>query len=305
MNESSYSGKVAVITGGASGIGAAVGKALARAGADVVLADRQIDLAERISADIRRAGGRATAEELDVRSLPSMVRVVDRTVARCGGVDYFFNNAGIGVGGEVHAYETRDWDDVIDVNLRGVTNGIQAVYPAMVRRRSGHIINTASVAGLLPTPAQASYTATKHAVVGLSKALRIEAKRHGVRVSVLCPGVIRTPILTGGKYGRTNAVGLPAEKMLELWERTRPMDVDVFAQKVLRAVARDEAIIVVPRWWTALWYLDRLSPALSMKLAQTLFERVRVHLEEAGVRPARTTQTEAKPHTTPGISSSN
>jgi NAD(P)-dependent dehydrogenase (short-subunit alcohol dehydrogenase family) len=234
-----------------------------------------------------------------------MVRVVEKTVTRCGGVDYFFNNAGIGVGGEVDAYEPRDWDDVIDVNLRGVTNGIQAVYPVMIRRRAGHIINTASVAGLLPTPAQASYTATKHAVVGLSKALRIEAKRHGVRVSALCPGVIRTPILTGGKYGRTNAIGLPAEKMLELWERTRPMDPDVFAQKVLRAVARDTAIIVVPRWWTALWYLDRLSPALSMKLAQTLFERVRVHLEEAGVKPTHSLKAEERTQATPAVSSSN
>ena len=93
--------------------------------------------------------------------------------------------------------------------------------------------------------------------------------------------------------------------MLELWERTRPMDPDVFAQKVLRAVARDTAIIVVPRWWNALWYLDRLSPALSMKLAQTLFERVRAHLEEAGVKPAGSLKTEAKAQTTPAVSSSN
>jgi NAD(P)-dependent dehydrogenase (short-subunit alcohol dehydrogenase family) len=287
MPNTNYSGKVAVVTGGASGIGAAIGRALAQAGAEVVLADRQVELAEQVSAGIRREGGRATAEELDVRSLSSMTHVVEKTVARSGGVDYFFNNAGIGVGGEADTYEARDWDDVIDVNLRGVTNGVQAVYPVMIRRRTGHIVNTASVAGLLPTPGQASYTATKHAVVGLSKSLRVEAKRHGVRVSVLCPGVIRTPILMGGKFGRTNAVGLTPENMRAMWERLRPMDADVFAQKVLRAVARNEGIIVIPRWWRAFWYIDRLSPALSMKLSESLLDRARTQLERAGIRMVR------------------
>jgi len=287
MSDSVYAGKVAIITGGASGIGAALGKGLARLGARVVLADRQAELAEQVASSIRAADGQATAVELDVRSLPAVASVVEGTVARLGAVDYFFNNAGIGVGGEMDAYEPRDWDDVFDVNLRGVANGIQAAYPQMITQGSGHIVNTASVAGLVAAPGDGSYTATKHAVVGLSKALRLEAGRHGVRVSALCPGAIKTPILTGGKYGRANIDGLSEEQMLGLWAPLRPMDVDVFAGKALRAVARNESIIVVPGWWKALWYLERFSPALNARLWQRMLARMRTDVEAAGGRPRR------------------
>lgn len=279
-----YQGKVAIITGGASGIGAAIAKHIARSGARVVLADRQVALAETIAASIRANGGDAVATELDVRDLASMKRVVADTVARWGGVHLFFNNAGIGVGGEAAAYEAQDWDDTFDVNLRGVAYGIQAVYPVMIQQGTGHIINTASVAGLLPSPLHVAYSATKHAVVGLSKALRVEAKHLGVSVSVLCPGVIRTSILTGGKYGRINTEGLTEKKLNEFWERLRPMDADVFARKVAAAVARNQPIIVVPAWWKILWSLDRLSPTLSLWLMDLGYVRTRKELEASGVR---------------------
>jgi NAD(P)-dependent dehydrogenase (short-subunit alcohol dehydrogenase family) len=274
MQENAYRGKVAIITGGASGIGAALAKELARAGAEVVLADRQLDLADRVAGDIKSSGGRATAAEMDVRSFPSVARVVDDTVARLGGV-----------GGEMDSYEPRDWDEVIDVNLRGVANGIQAVYPVMIRQRGGHIVNTASVAGLLTTPSQGSYTATKHAVVALSRALRIEAKRHGVNVSVLCPGVIRTPILGGGKYGRLNVTGLTDQTIRAMWDRLRPIEPEVLARKAAQAVARNEAIIVIPAWWKAVWLFERISPALSAALSQKVLEITRKEMEAAGARP--------------------
>jgi short-subunit dehydrogenase len=154
----------------------------------------------------------------------------------------------------------------------------------MIAQGSGHIVNTASVAGLLAVPGNGSYTGTKHAVLAISKALRIEAKRHGVRVSALCPGAIRTPILTGGKYGRLNVPGLTEEAASAMWKRLRPMDVDVFAGKVVRAVAANEAIIVIPRWWKALWLLERLSPALSARLAEAALERMRADLAAASSR---------------------
>lgn len=260
---------LAIITGGASGIGRAIGEALARRGDVVVLADRQAERVEEVAERIRSGGGKATSTVLDVRSFESWEALAQKYPR----ADWLFNNAGIGVGAEMCDYAREDWDDVIDVNLKGVCYGIQAFYPRMVARRSGHIIDTASMAGLIAAP-EGSYTATKHAVVGLSKALRVEAKRHGVRVSVLCPGAIRTPILTGGKFGRIK-IDTTKEKILKAWERVRPMDVDVFAEKALAAVDRDEAIIVIPKWWKAFWLLERVSPSLSIAVWRKMHDQMR------------------------------
>ncbi|OBG97602.1 short-chain dehydrogenase [Mycobacterium sp. E3251] len=271
----SVSGKVAFVTGGASGIGAALTAELVAGGAEVWIADRQIGPAREFAERLNSGGGKAHAIELDVRDYRSFERAVAEAVQQSGRIDYLFNNAGIGVAGEVDKYTLDDWNDVFDVNLRGVVHGIQAVYPIMIRQHSGHIVNTASMAGLMTTAGQASYTATKHAVVALSKSLRLEAERHGVQVSVLCPGVIRTPILTGGKYGRTDMAGFSNEEILKMWERMHPLAPEKFAERALRAVLRGDAIIVVPGWWKAFWYLERLSPALSMRAAKTMLKRAR------------------------------
>jgi NADP-dependent 3-hydroxy acid dehydrogenase YdfG len=272
---SNVAGKVAFVTGGASGIGAALATKLADGGAEVWIADRQIDQADELAQRLNRFGAPAHSIELDVRDYSSFERAVADAVGQSTRIDYLFNNAGIGVAGEVDSYTLDDWNDVIDVNLRGVVHGIQAVYPVMIRQRSGHIVNTASMAGLVTSPGQASYTATKHAVVAISRALRIEAERHGVQVSVLCPGAIRTPILTGGRYGRITLPGVSEQDLLKSWDQLRPMAPEVFATRALRAVLRGDAIIVFPAWWKTWWYLERLSPALSLRLAKLALKRVR------------------------------
>ena len=210
-----------------------------------------------------------------MRDYPSFERAVAEAARESGRIDFLFNNAGIGVSGEIDSYSIDDWNDVFDVNLRGVVHGIQAVYPVMIRQRSGHIVNTASMAGLTTTVGQASYTASKHAVVAISRTMRVEAERHGVRVSALCPGVIRTPILTGGEYGRINQPGVSRDEMLKAWENLRPMAPDKFAERVIRVVLRNDAMIVVPSWWKAFWYLERLSPALMLRLSRVLLKRQR------------------------------
>jgi NAD(P)-dependent dehydrogenase (short-subunit alcohol dehydrogenase family) len=284
MSGKELTGKVAIVTGGASGIGRAMAEDLAGRGVEVVLADRQTGLAEEVAGSIRANGGRAQVTELDVRDAVSFRRVAKETRRRAGRIDYLFNNAGIAVGGEVAGYTQADWDDVLDVNLRGVTHGIQAVYPAMIAQGSGHIVNTASMAGLVATPGEGSYTAAKYAVVGLTRALRLEAARYGVRASALCPGAIRTPILTGGRYGRLNMGGAKEEQILRLWEKMRPMPPRVFARKAIDAVLRNDAIIVIPGWWKALWYLDRLSPSLSGLLWSRAMNRLRADLEAGGAK---------------------
>jgi len=269
------SGKVAFVTGGASGIGEALATKLAEGGAEVWIADRQIDKARELAQRLSGRGSKAHAIELDVRDYPSFERAVAEVVSQSGRIDYLFNNAGIGVSGEVDSYTLDDWNDVFDVNLRGVVHGIQAVYPIMIRQHSGHIVNTASMAGLTTTVGQTSYTASKHAVVAISRSMRVEAEHHGVRVSALCPGVIRTPILTGGEYGRINQPGVSDEDFLKAWDQLRPMAPGKFAERALRAVMRNDAIIVVPAWWKAFWYLERLSPALSLRLLRVVLKRQR------------------------------
>lgn len=267
---------VALVTGGASGIGAALVRALAANGAEVWIADRRLEPARELAEQVARGGGTVHAIELDVRDAAEFERIVAGVVQRSGRIDYLFNNAGIGVAAEVDSNTLEDWNNVIDVNMRGVVHGIHAAYPVMIRQGSGHIVNTASMAGLMTGGGQVSYSATKHAVVALSRSLRVEAERHGVQVSVLCPGVIRTPIFTGGAYGRIDAIGMSDEEIVKtFWEPLRPMDPDVFAARALRYVHRGDDIIVVPRWWKSFWYLDRLSPALSMRLAKFAMERTR------------------------------
>ena len=268
-----YDGATAIVTGGASGIGRALAQELARRGCEIVLADLQIEMAEDIASEIRDSGGKAKAVNLDVTDFPAMERVVRETFERTGRLDYIFNNAGIAIGCTANHYSIEDWNKIIDINLRGVVNGVQAAYLIMIKQGFGHIVNTASMAGLMPNPVNVAYAATKHAVVGLSQSLRAEAAEMGIRVSVICPGVIRTPILEGGKYGKI-LMNIPDEKLRDMWEELKPMSPDIFAKKVLNAIAKNKAIIIVPSLWKLLWWLNRLSPALGMAFAQNRFQKI-------------------------------
>jgi NAD(P)-dependent dehydrogenase (short-subunit alcohol dehydrogenase family) len=135
---------------------------------------------------------------LDVTDADAVAALVERTAQDHGHLDLLFNNAGVAVTGPVSELTLAHWNRVIDINLRGVVHGVVAAYPIMIRQGRGHIVNTSSLAGLLPSPMLTPYGMTKHGVVGLSESLRMEAAAHGVRVSVVCPGVIDTPLLDKG-----------------------------------------------------------------------------------------------------------
>jgi len=272
-----FAGATAIVTGGASGIGRALAEGLAKRGSEVILADLQVDLAERVASEIQASGGRAKAVKVDVRDFRAVERLVQEAFERTGRLDYIFNNAGIAIGGPVRLYGIEDWNQIIDVNLRGVINGIQAAYKRMIGQGFGHIINTASMAGLMPGPGNIAYTTTKHAVVGLSKSLRAEAAPMGIRVSVLCPGVIRTPILEGGKYGKM-LVDIPPEKVRQLMEKLKPISPELFAEKALKSVEKNKAIIIVPSWWKRYWWIHRLSPSLGIFLSRKHFQKVQKEL---------------------------
>jgi NAD(P)-dependent dehydrogenase (short-subunit alcohol dehydrogenase family) len=259
-----FEGATAVITGGASGIGRALGEELSKRGS-VVLADLQIELAEYVASGIRDAGGQATAVQLDVTVFAAVENLLQET-GRTGGLDYLFNNSGITIAGPIGLHSIDDWHRILDVNLRGVVNGVQAAYQIMLSQGFGHIVNTASIGGLVPNVLSPSYTTTKYAVVGLSRVLRAEGEAHGIRVSALCPGFVRTPMLEEGEDGKI-LMDLSPEgerRLRESFEKLRPMSPDIFAVKAIEAIAKDKAVIVQPSWWRLLWWIDRLSPQLTM-----------------------------------------
>lgn len=268
-----FAGAVAIVTGGASGIGRALCEELAKRGSEVVIADRQTGPAEEIAARIQFSGGKATTAALDVTHYPSMEQLVQDTVRRSGRIDYLFNNAGIGIGGHVHHYTIDDWNYIVNVNLNGVINGVQAAYNVMVAQGFGHIVNTASTAGLMPFAGGVAYSTTKHAVVGLSRSLRAEAARFGIRVSALCPGVIDTAIWKeGGKFGRM-LMDIPADSARRMVDSLKPIPPEMLAKKTLDAVAANRAFIVEPAWWKRIWWINRLFPSLAIDLAQKRFQK--------------------------------
>lgn len=262
-----FDGKVALVTGGGSGIGAALAGELRRQGATV------------LTADLR--GGDV---ELDVRDRDGLRSLVDDVAGEHGRIDLLFANAGISVGGETHRMDPSYVDRVIDVNLRGVVNGVFAAYPRMVEQGHGHIVCTASMAGFAGTPMVAAYSMTKHGVVGLALSLRPEAALHGVRVSVLCPGSIDTPILDAAPPADLPPPppgGITGREYLAILKQ-RPVAADRIAGPALRGVARNRAVIIVPSSARALWYLQRLSPGLTGAVARAGARRVHRRLHAGG-----------------------
>ncbi len=180
-----FNGKVAVVTGAASGIGRAVALALAKGGAKLVLVDHNEPGLQAVVKELGDAPVHALPN--DVRDPSTMQEAVRYAEEEFGGLDFVFNNAGIGVLGEARDHSLEDWNAVIDTNFRGVVHGVHAAYPRMIARKGGHIINTGSMSGWVPMPANIAYVASKSAVIALTQALREEAAPHGVRVTLVCP----------------------------------------------------------------------------------------------------------------------
>jgi len=251
-----FKDKVVIITGGASGIGKALGQRLVAKGAFVILSDVNIRMLEDTVSLILQEGGHVEAAPLDVTDRNQVKSLIDDTVEKHGRIDYLFNNAGIGVAGEARDKSYEDWQSVIDTNLYGTVNGVFAAYPVMVKQGFGHIVNMASLAGLIPVPGEISYTASKYGIVGLSNALRIEGAKLGVKVSVVCPGLIDTPI-----YHKVKVANVDREKFLSELPK-KITSADTCARVVLKGLERNKAIIIVTLLARIMWILQRVSPGL-------------------------------------------
>ena len=252
----------AIITGGGSGIGRALARAMSARGTQVLVTDINQQAAERVATE---CGSLASAALLDVRDADHVSAVVEKFARDSGRLDYIFNNAGIGVAGETDEIPLQAWQHIIDINLRGVLHGVLAAYPLMVKQGSGHIINTASLAGLGPAPLLAPYAMTKHAVVGLSTSLRLEGAARGVRVSVLCPSAIETPLLDSGNPADVLIAWAPDVRRFLSALTGPPYPVEKCAEQTLDAIDDNKSIIVLPGRARLAWRLGRLFPNLVEK----------------------------------------
>jgi len=258
-----FKDKVAIVTGGASGIGRAVSEALGRRGARVVVADVDEAGARRVAETVSSSGGRGQAVFLDVTMAEAVAARVRDTAEEHGQVDYMFNNAGIANLGEARDMTAEQWQRIVDINLMGVLYGTTAAYLRMVAQGFGHIVNTASQAGLYPMAGTTSYAMTKHAVVGLSTSLRAEGAALGVRVSVVCPGPVESRIV--------DSATLVSSFRENIFKKVPPflmMKADLAARTILDGVASNRSIIVFPFHARVLWWLHRVHPEIPIFLAR-------------------------------------
>ena len=235
--ENNIKGKVIVITGASSGMGEAAAKHLSNLGATVVLGARRTVRIETLAKEIKENGGQALAIAVDVTQREQVKKLVDATVEQFGRVDVLLNNAGIMPLSLVESLHVDEWDKMIDVNLKGVLNGIAAVLPYMKEQKSGQIINTSSVAGHKVFSGSAVYSATKFAVRALTEGLRMEVKPYNIRTTIVCPGAVKTQLLkhiTDADVRQANedyvgAVGISPDSFARVvaFAISQPVDVDI------------------------------------------------------------------------------
>jgi NAD(P)-dependent dehydrogenase (short-subunit alcohol dehydrogenase family) len=270
-----FQGKVAVITGGASGLGRAMAERFAREGMSIVLADVEPNALAKAEAEMKAAGARVIGVRTDVSKAADVEALAQKTLAEFGGVHLLANNAGVGEGGNVWDNTVADWEWVLGVNVWGVIHGVRVFTPIMLKQESeGHIINTASVAGLISPPGMGIYCVSKHAVVTLSECLHqdLAQKTDRIKCSVLCPAYVPTGIADSARNRPADlketrpksAADLALDASLKKAVQSGKLTAADVAQKVYEAV-RDERFYILTH--------SKIKPSIEWRMEDILQER--------------------------------
>jgi NAD(P)-dependent dehydrogenase (short-subunit alcohol dehydrogenase family) len=252
-----FNRRVAAVTGGGSGVGRSLCRALAQRRATVYVLDINQESAAHTVREIEKSGGRASMRRLDVRDRNDFTQVLTSIRDREGRLDILFNCAAINIIGEAADMESGHWDEVLDVNLRGTVHGTTAACSLMIGQGFGHIVNISSVAGLLAYPTTIPYTTAKAAVTALSQSLGVEVRAYGVHVTVVCLGLVDTPI-----YRTQRVLGMSAETYADTLPPRR-LGAERAAESILRAVARRRQMIVLPIEARLVLWAVRLLPGFA------------------------------------------
>ena len=230
--------KVAIVTGGASGIGRAICSELIQQNVFVIISDINEQLGKNTETELNKESINARYAYLDVTEYDSVERLLTDIYQEFGRIDYLFNNAGIAMYGELYDMTIDNWKEIMDVNLWGVINGTQVGYNLMKKQGFGHIVNTASAAGLGPSPVTSAYATTKHAVVGLTTSLHYEAEEFGIKVSALCPTFVDTPI-----FEEASAININKTVITQQLKKQKVMSPEKLAEITLKGTHRNKPII--------------------------------------------------------------
>jgi len=235
--DNNIAGKVVVITGASSGLGEATARLLSAEGASVVLGARRVDRLQSLADELTKRGGKALIAATDVTDRAQVKRLVEAAVETYKRIDVMINNAGLMQQSPLDQLKVDEWDNMIDINIKGVLYGIAAALPHMQWQKAGHIINVSSVAGHKVTPAGTVYSATKHAVRAISEGLRLEVKPYNIRTTVISPGAVATepprhitdPNSAANIQQFYEAVAIPADSFARAvaFALSQPEDVDV------------------------------------------------------------------------------
>jgi len=242
------SGRRCFITGAASGIGRATALAAARQGAELYLTDVQAEALGRTVEEIERLGGRVgRSRPLDLRDHDAVVALAEEVHSAHGSMDVVMNIAGVSTWGAIEQLEHSDWQQLIDINLLGPISVLEAFVPVMIAAgRGGHVVNVSSAAGLFGLPWHAAYSASKFGLRGVSEVLRFDLRRHGIGVSLVCPGGVRTPLVDSVRIVGVDADAPSIRKLKSRFER-RAVAPETVAEKILEGIEKNRFMVYTSR----------------------------------------------------------